>query len=182
LPALTQRVRRRVIGWFRRQGFLDAHAAADMRAWENSGCSRDASVRITLLRLQLRVSRQSLERLLRSCARPPLALERLSVIRDADGRSARIRSVMPRHKAATWVGPGRSREKRRFRGEGGRSREPLSGPGQPRDAGATRSRAAHPSGNAGGSAIDRASLRGAGDPARRHAHVSSLKRTRRMGR
>jgi hypothetical protein len=49
-----------------------------------------------------------------------------------------------------------TREKRHFRGERRRSREPLSGPGQPRDAGATRSRAAHPSGNACGSAIDRA--------------------------
>ena len=39
----------RVIGWFKRQGFLDAHAAADMLAWENSGFSIDASVRITLL-------------------------------------------------------------------------------------------------------------------------------------
>jgi hypothetical protein len=32
----------------KRQGFLDAHAAA-MLAWENSGFSIDASVRITLL-------------------------------------------------------------------------------------------------------------------------------------
>jgi hypothetical protein len=32
------------------------------------------------------------------------------VIRDADGRIARIRYVMPRHKAATWVGPGRKRK------------------------------------------------------------------------
>ena len=53
---------------------------------------------------------QSLEHLLRYCARPPFALERLSVIRDADSRIARIRYVMPRHKAANWVGPGRSRK------------------------------------------------------------------------
>ena len=52
---------------------------------------------------------QSLEHLLRYCARPPFALERLSVIRDADSRIARIRYVMPRHKAANWVGPGRKR-------------------------------------------------------------------------
>jgi hypothetical protein len=38
-------------------------------------------------------------------------------------------------------------------------REPLSGPGQPREAGATGSRAAQQSGNACGSAIDRAILR-----------------------
>jgi hypothetical protein len=32
------------------------------------------------------------------------------VIRGADGRISRIRYVMPRHKAANWVGPGRSRK------------------------------------------------------------------------
>ncbi len=51
-----------------------------------------------------------------------------------------------------------TRQKRHSRGEGGRSREPLSGPTQPRETAATRSRAAHPSGNAGGSVIDRAIL------------------------
>jgi len=114
LTALTERVRRRVIAFFKRQGFLDPHAAADMLAWEHRGFSIDASVRITLFRLQLRVYCQPLEHLLRYCARPPFALERLSVIRDADGRIARIRYVMPRHKAATWaatwVGPGRKRK------------------------------------------------------------------------
>ena len=49
-----------------------------------------------------------------------------------------------------------------LQGERGRSREPLSGPGHPRDAGATRSRAAHQSGNAGGSAIDRTIVGGFG--------------------
>jgi hypothetical protein len=65
LAALTQRVRRRVIGWFRRQGFLDAHAAADTLAWENSGFSIDASVRITLLDRDVPSYFQSLEHLLR---------------------------------------------------------------------------------------------------------------------
>ena len=45
-----------------------------------------ASVRITLLRPHLRVSCQPLEHLLRYRARPPFALERLSVIRGEDGR------------------------------------------------------------------------------------------------
>jgi len=49
LAALTERVRRRVIRWFRRARLLDAAAAADMLAWENSGFSVDASVRITLV-------------------------------------------------------------------------------------------------------------------------------------
>lgn len=38
--------------------------------------------------------------MLRYCARPPFALERLSVIRGPDGRVAKVRSVLPRQKAA----------------------------------------------------------------------------------
>ena len=109
LAILTEKVRRRVVRWFRMQRLLDVAAAADMLAWENSGFSIDASVRITLFRLQLRVYCQPLEHLLRYCARPPFALERLSVIRGADGRITRVRYVLPRHKAANWVGPSRSR-------------------------------------------------------------------------
>ncbi len=73
----------------------------------------DASVRITLFRHQLRVYCQPLEHLLRYCARPPFALERLSVIRGEDGRIARVRYVLPRHKSANWVGPGRGRKSTR---------------------------------------------------------------------
>ena len=61
LAALTEKVRRRVVRWFRMQRLLDADAAADMLARENSGFSVDASVRITLFRLQLRVYCQPLE-------------------------------------------------------------------------------------------------------------------------
>jgi hypothetical protein len=50
VAALTERVRRRVIRWFRLTRLLDAAAAADLLAWENSGFSVDASVRITLNR------------------------------------------------------------------------------------------------------------------------------------
>jgi len=113
LAALTERVRRRVIRWFRMQRLLDAAAAADMFAWENTGFSIDASVRITLVDRDVPSLFQSLEHLLRYCARPPFALERLSVTRGPDGRIARIRYVLPRHKAATWVGPGRSRKSTR---------------------------------------------------------------------
>jgi len=111
--ALTERVRRRVIRWFRMQRLLDAAAAADMLAWENSGFSVDASVRITLVDRDVPSCFRSLEHLLRHCARPPFALERLSVIRGPDGRIARIRYVQPRHKAASWVGPGRTRKSTR---------------------------------------------------------------------
>jgi hypothetical protein len=94
------------------QRLLDA-AAADMLAWENSGFSVDASVRISLLPPQVRVYRQPLEHLLRYCARPPFALERLSVIRSPHGRITRVRYVLPRHKATNWVGPGRGRKSTR---------------------------------------------------------------------
>ncbi len=107
LASLTERVRRRVVRWFCMQRLLDAAAAADMLAWVNSGFSIDASVRITLNGIQLRVYCQHLEHLLRYCARPPFALERLSVIRDADGRIIRIRYVLPRHTTpATTSGAG----------------------------------------------------------------------------
>jgi hypothetical protein len=36
LMALTERVRTRVVRWFLRRRLLDAAAAADMLAWENS--------------------------------------------------------------------------------------------------------------------------------------------------
>jgi hypothetical protein len=113
LAALTKRVRRRVIRWFRLARLLDAAAAADMLAWENSGFSVDASVRISLLDRDVPSYFQSLEHLLRYCARPPFALERLSVIRGPDGRISRIRYVLPRHKAANWVGRGRGRKSTR---------------------------------------------------------------------
>jgi hypothetical protein len=113
LAALTERVRRRVIRWFRLAHLLDAAAAAEMLAWHNSGFSVDASVRITLIDRAVPSFFQSLEHLLRYCARPPFALERLSVIRGPDGRATRVRYVLPRHKAANWVGPGRGHKSTR---------------------------------------------------------------------
>ena len=92
---------------------LDAAAAAEMLAWENSGFSVDASVRITLIDRDVPSYFRSLEHLLRYCARPPFALERLSLSRGADGRIARIRYVLPRHKAANWVGRGPGRKSTR---------------------------------------------------------------------
>jgi hypothetical protein len=98
------------VRWFRIQRFLDADAAVAMLRWENSGFSVDASVRITLIDRDVPSYFQSLEHLLRYCARPAFALERLSVIRGVDGRISRVRYVLPRHKAANWVGPGRGRK------------------------------------------------------------------------
>jgi len=113
LAAVTEKVRRRLIRWFRRTRLLDAEAAADMLAWEHSGFSIDASVRIALIDRDVPSYFKSLEHLLRYCARPPFALERLSVTRGADGQIARIRYVLPRHKAANWVRPSRSRKSTR---------------------------------------------------------------------
>jgi hypothetical protein len=73
LATLTEKLRRRVVRWFRMQRLIDADAASDMLRWENSGFSVDASVRITLI----------------------------------------VRYVLPRHKAANWVGPGRGRKSTR---------------------------------------------------------------------
>ena len=42
LATLTEKVRRRVVRWFRMQRLLDADVAADMLRWENSGFSVDA--------------------------------------------------------------------------------------------------------------------------------------------
>jgi len=69
LAALTERVHRRVIRWFRMQRLLDAAAAADMLAWENSGFSVDASVRITLIDRDVPSYFQSVEHLLRDIRR-----------------------------------------------------------------------------------------------------------------
>jgi hypothetical protein len=65
LASITERVRRHVIRWFRLSRLLDAAAAADMLAWENSGFSIDASVRITLIDRDATSYFQSLEHLLR---------------------------------------------------------------------------------------------------------------------
>jgi len=58
------------------------------------------SVRITLIDRDVPSYFQSLEYLLRYCARPPFALERLSVTRGPAGRITQVRYVLPRHKAA----------------------------------------------------------------------------------
>jgi hypothetical protein len=70
--ALARAVQLRVLRWFVRRGLLDPATAADMRAWQGTGgFSVDGSVRIE------GEDRAGLERLVRYCARGPLALERL---------------------------------------------------------------------------------------------------------
>ena len=69
---LQHTVRHRVLRSFCRRGLLERHATDDMLTWQASGgFSIDASVHIAAR------DRAGLERLLRYCARPPFALERL---------------------------------------------------------------------------------------------------------
>ena len=53
---------------------------------------------------------QSLEHLVRYCARPAFALERLSVIGGGDDQPERILYALPRHKRSQWVGSGRNQK------------------------------------------------------------------------
>ncbi len=73
---IEQQVRRRVLRWFSRHGLLDPDDVRDMLTWANSGFSLDASVCIA------GHDRAGLERLLRYCARPPFALERIEQVNE----------------------------------------------------------------------------------------------------
>ncbi len=69
---LQQTVRHRVLRYFHCHGLLERHVTDDMLTWQASGgFSIDASVHIPAR------DRAGLERLLRYCARPPFALDRL---------------------------------------------------------------------------------------------------------
>ncbi len=79
LGELQHTLRHRVLGYFHRRGLLERHVTDDMLTWQASGgFSIDASVHIPAR------DRAGLERLLRYCARPPFALERL----EANGHGA----------------------------------------------------------------------------------------------
>ena len=75
--ALTPILQRRVLRLFQRRGLLEEHTVRDMLTWQGTGgFSLDASVRID------GSDRAGRERLLRYCARPPFALDRLRIERD----------------------------------------------------------------------------------------------------
>jgi hypothetical protein len=75
---LERTLQRRVLRLFQRRGLLDEHTVADMLTWQASGgFSLDASVHIHGSDAAGR------ERLLRYCARPPFALERMRIERHA---------------------------------------------------------------------------------------------------
>ena len=72
---------------FRRHGLLEPDGAEDMLTWEHGGgFNLDASVRIEAS------DRAGLERLIRYCARPPFALDRLHLV---DNRSDQVLYLLP---------------------------------------------------------------------------------------
>ena len=78
IAAVQATLRRRLLQGFVRRGLLAGEDARAMQAWAHGGgFSVDAAVRIEA------ADRPGLERLLRYCARPPFALERLQQ-RDAE--------------------------------------------------------------------------------------------------
>jgi hypothetical protein len=88
LERLQHTIRSRVLRHVQRHGLLEPHDAEDMLTWDHGGgFSLDASVRIEA------TDRAGLERLIRYCARPPFALERLHLV---VGRSDQILYLLPK--------------------------------------------------------------------------------------
>jgi hypothetical protein len=114
LAAVQQQVRRRVLCWFARAGHLDAADARDMASWDHGGgfwlrplrltpakpssLHRNFAIASFSLDASIRIEgpdRAGLERLLRYCARPPFALERLEQLGD-DALHLSLRSAAAR--------------------------------------------------------------------------------------
>jgi len=88
LERLQHTIRKRVLRQFRRHHLLEPHEAEDMLTWDHGGgFSLDGSVRIGA------TGRAGLERLIRYCARPPFALDRLHLV---DGRSDQVLYILPK--------------------------------------------------------------------------------------
>jgi len=88
LERLQHTIRKRVLRHFARHGLLEPHEAEDMLGWDHGGgFSLNGSVRIEA------TDREGLERLIRYCARPPFALERLHLV---GGRSDQILYILPK--------------------------------------------------------------------------------------
>ena len=92
LAAIAEQVRVPVLRWFARSGLIEPDAVREMLAWETSGFSLDASVHVAAQ------DRAGLERLLRYCARPPFALERLELL---DAERVVYRLPKPQRDGAT---------------------------------------------------------------------------------
>jgi hypothetical protein len=88
LQRLQHTIRSRVLRHFRRHSLLEPHEAEDMLGWEHGGgFSLDGSVRIEA------TDRNGLERLIRYCARPPFALDRLHLV---GSHSDQILYILPK--------------------------------------------------------------------------------------
>jgi hypothetical protein len=88
LEGLQHTIRKRVLRHMARHGLLEPHDAQDMLGWDHGGgFSLDGSVRIEA------TDREGLERLIRYCARPPFALDRLHLV---GGRSDQILYLLPK--------------------------------------------------------------------------------------
>ena len=96
LERLQHTIRSRVLRHCHRHGLLEPHEAQDMLTWEHGGgFSLDASVRIET------TDRTGLERLIRYCARPPFALNRLHLV---GNRSDQILYLLPKPDLAGRTG------------------------------------------------------------------------------
>jgi hypothetical protein len=99
IAKVQEQVRRRVLRAFVHRGLLEPEAARNMRGWEGGGgFSVDASIRVEAY------DRSGLERLLRYCARPPFALERLA---QAEGQALiyRLPKALPDGKTQLRLAP-----------------------------------------------------------------------------
>jgi hypothetical protein len=95
IAEVQTKIRRRVLRMFVQRGLIESDEAKTMLAWEHAGgFSVEASVRIE------GSDRQGLERLLRYCARPPFALERIEVL---DEHRLLYHLSKPMHDARTCV-------------------------------------------------------------------------------
>ena len=90
LERIQETIRKRLLRLFVRKGLLDKEAAEQMRQWSHGGgFSLDAKVRIGPF------DRQGLERLLRYCARPLFASERLVLLEEGQTLSYRLPKPRP---------------------------------------------------------------------------------------
>ncbi len=90
LERVQETIRKRLLRLFVRKGLLDKEAAEQMRQWSHGGgFSLDAKVRIGPF------DRQALERLLRYCARPLFASERLVWLEEGERLSYRLPKPRP---------------------------------------------------------------------------------------
>ena len=59
----------------------------------------------------------------RYCARPAFALERLTDTGGRDGKPEHVRSTLPRHSRGQWIGPGRNKKATAADAQGTRARQ-----------------------------------------------------------